>query len=197
MAMEGTVATAAAATTTTKKSSKKQQEQGAKKKKTASTTEVFAPTSLTGTRLSATSVLATGGAFEDLLQQYESEVDAVEAECRSLDDYVISNIFPPSMSIRADCRMQLQLALPLPLEPGCTVSAPTTCIIAETAGTSSGGQPRFLHSIANPNLNVLFQEQPVRPAVDGQYRLNVTISNITGERMVLPRGTCVGYLLIK
>ena len=111
----------------------------------------------------------------------------------TMSDIEVNETFPskPPAQYQSlfDCRLQLLLHEDVTIGSGETKSVSTCCIIIPNHGW-------VLSTLSNPSLNLIFQEQYVRNNHE-RVRLYVMITNIENESKFLPRGICVGYLLMK
>ena len=133
-------------------------------------------------------------AYNKILNEYENRLKNFQyGYVTTVPDIEVNDTFPskPPAQYQSlfDCRLQLLLHEDVTIGSGETKSISTCCIIMPNHGW-------VLSTLSNPSLNLIFQEQYVRN-IQERVRLCVTITNIENASKYLPRGICVGYLLMK
>ena len=109
-----------------------------------------------------------------------------------VNDFEITANFPPKPSLRYqhlfDCRIQLLLKKSETIHAGESKDMETSCIILPHHGW-------ILSTKANPALNLVFHEKYLRNELN-PLRATVQVTNIQEKSIILPKGLCVGYLLL-
>ena len=132
------------------------------------------------------------------LQQLENMVrdkkldNAIVDDDDDENDYEVTANFPPKPPLKYqhlfDCRIQLLLKKSETIHPGESQDMETSCIILPHHGW-------ILSTKANPALNLVFHEKYLRNEMV-PFRATVQVTNIEEKSMKLPKGLCVGYLLL-
>ena len=109
------------------------------------------------------------------------------------NDFEVTANFPPKPPLRYqhlfDCRIQLLLKKSETIHPGECKDLETSCIILPHHGW-------ILSTKANPALNLVFHEKYLRNELDPLRATVTKVTNIQEKSIILPKGLCVGYLLL-
>ena len=131
--------------------------------------------------------------LENMVTTRDKRLDNVIADDDDdVNDFEITANFPPKPSLRYqhlfDCRIQLLLKKSETIHAGESKDMETSCIILPHHGW-------ILSTKANPALNLVFHEKYLRNELD-PFRATVQVTNIQEKLVKLPRGLCIGYLLL-
>lgn len=134
------------------------------------------------------------GGYEGLICEYEKNLKNMqrENEC-SKNEYEVNECFPPKPPLGYqylfDCRLKLLLYEAETINAGETKQMPTTCVIAPNCSWILSIKP-------NPEHSLMIQEEYIKSSLY-KYRVIVSVTNITSEIKFLPKGLCIGYLLLQ
>ena len=131
--------------------------------------------------------------LENMVTTRDKRLDNVIADDDDdVNDFEITANFPPKPSLRYqhlfDCRIQLLLKKSETIHAGESKDMETSCIILPHHGW-------ILSTKANPALNLVFHEKYLRNELN-PLRATVQVTNIQEKSIILPKGLCVGYLLL-
>ena len=112
------------------------------------------------------------------------------AEDEHVMEYEINEYFPPKLPLGLqhliDCRIQLLLKQKTTILPGEMKTVQTTCTVAPHSGW-------ILSIKSNPNLDLCTKEMFVHPCNEP---VAIKLTNTTSYPKLLPKGICIGYLLL-
>ena len=122
-----------------------------------------------------------------------TEVDWIEGLDEENMNFNVNFDSPPRLPLQFqplfDCRIQLLVNTTVYLSPGETIFVETNTIIHPHHG-------RVLQTIENEKLEMMFYEKLLLDASES-YRLKVKLTNLKNLNVILPKGICCGYLLMK
>ena len=126
------------------------------------------------------------------LQKLEKMITNSETIVSNENDFEVTSNFPPKLPLKYqhmfDCRIQLLLKESQNILPGESKLLETTCIITPHHGWILSTKP-------NPALNLIFCEKYLRNEFE-PFRVSVQVTNIQEKSVNLPKGLCVGFLLL-
>ena len=132
--------------------------------------------------------------YGNIMNEYEKSLKSMQQEFeKSKHEYEVTDIFPPKLPLGyqylMDCRLQLLLYEDQSIHCGETKKLGTTCVISPNHGW-------ILSTKCNPAFSLIFQEENIKPSLN-KFRISVTVTNISDENINIPRGHCIGYLLMR